>query len=208
MHRKCLLPTYDVFDEDRYFQPGPQPWVAECGIARVGVSICEDAWNSERFWHHRRYAADPVEQLAEAGADLLVNLSASPYIYGKKRLRLDILADHARRRRLPLIYVNQVGGNDELIFDGNSAAFRADGSLAAMAAQCAEDLLIVDTADLLAAEAGEDGLDGVREDISTIYGALVLGAHDYLAKCGFSGSIRASSPVSPQPLSSPRTCSV
>ena len=191
MHRKCLLPTYDVFDEDRYFQPGPQPWVAECGAARVGVSICEDAWNSERFWHHRRYAADPIEQLAEAGADLLVNLSASPYIYGKKRLRLDILADHARRRRLPVIYVNQVGGNDELIFDGNSAAFRADGSLAAMAAQCAEDLLVVDTADLAAGKSGHDGFDGVREDISTIYDALVLGTRDYLAKCGFSGAIIA-----------------
>jgi len=190
-HRKCLLPTYDVFDEGRYFQPGPQPSTAECGTARVGVSICEDAWNSERFRHHRRYAADPIEQLTEAGADVLVNLSASPYVYGKKRLRLEILADHARRRRLPLIYVNQVGGNDDLIFDGNSAAFRADGSLAAMAAQCTEDMLIVDTADLAAGRSGHDGFDNVREDISTIYDALVLGTHDYLAKCGFTGAIIA-----------------
>ena len=186
LHHKSLLPTYDVFDEDRYFQPAHQTAPATCDGTKLGISICEDAWNSQRFWPQRRYSVDPIQQLAASGAQVLINLSASPYEFGKKRLRLDMLGEHARRHHLPLVCVNQVGGNDELVFDGNSAVFAPDGSPAALAAQFEEDLLVVDLDEL-----PESAQDEVSEGIGTVHDALVLGTRDFLAKCGFAGAIVA-----------------
>jgi NAD+ synthase/NAD+ synthase (glutamine-hydrolysing) len=124
--RKSLLPTYDVFDEDRYFEPFHGPQVLDLGGRRLGISICEDIWNDRDFWKRRRYHRDPIEELARAGADTIVNLSASPFSAGKQHLREEMLGSQrapASRRRV--IYVNQVGSNDDLVFDGRSCAFDA-----------------------------------------------------------------------------------
>ena len=187
MHHKSLLPTYDVFDEDRYFQPAAQSSLAGSGGAPLGISICEDAWNSSDFWPRRRYDIDPIENLVALGAKVLINISASPYVLGKRDFRFEMLAQHSRNHGLPLMYVNQVGGNDELIFDGNSAVIRPDGHLAGVAKQFEEDLLVVDLDDLPA----RDDHDITDEDISTVHDALVLGTRDYIAKCKFSGAIVA-----------------
>ena len=124
---KTLLPTYDVFDEDRYFEPAAEPGILELAGCRLGISICEDVWNDRDFWHRRRYHHDPIEVLARKGAQAIVNLSASPFTVGKQLLREQMLGQMAGKYRLPVIIVNQVGGNDDLIFDGRSAAFDAAG---------------------------------------------------------------------------------
>ena len=121
---KTLLPTYDVFDEDRYFEPAHGPQILELNGCRLGISICEDVWNDRDFWQRRRYHEDPIEVLAKAGAQAIVNLSASPFTVGKQALREEMLGHMARKYRLPLVFVNQVGGNDDLIFDGRSARLR------------------------------------------------------------------------------------
>ncbi len=183
--RKLLLPTYDVFDEARYFDPGSQPSVWPVGGLRVGVTICEDAWNDKQFWERSRYARDPVEELAAQGIDLLVNISASPYHIGKRQFRLDMFQAAARRHRVPAVLVNQVGGNDQLVFDGSSFALDADGEVEARAASFEEDLVFWDTAG-----AGDlhgtawRGLDA-PDETEAVYEALVLGTRDYVAKCGF-----------------------
>ena len=147
---KTLLPTYDVFDEDRYFEPGRAPGILELNGFRLGISICEDVWNDRDFWKRRRYHQDPIEALAKAGAQAIVNLSASPFTVGKEQLREKMLGQMARKHGLPLAWVNQVGGNDDLIFDGRSGAFNKRGELFARAKGFAEDLLVVD----LSAETG------------------------------------------------------
>jgi NAD+ synthase (glutamine-hydrolysing) len=124
---KMLLPTYDVFDEDRYFEPAAQPQILDLGGWRLGISICEDVWNDRDFWERQRYHQDPIEVLAQAGAQAIVNLSASPFTVGKQLLREKMLSHMARKYGLPVVIVGQAGGNDDLIFDGHSAAFDAEG---------------------------------------------------------------------------------
>jgi NAD+ synthase/NAD+ synthase (glutamine-hydrolysing) len=180
---KTLLPTYDVFDEDRYFEPAHGPQILELNGCRLGISICEDVWNDRDFWQRRRYHEDPIEVLAKAGAQAIVNLSASPFTVAKQTLREDMLGQMARKYRLPLVFVNQVGGNDDLIFDGRSAAFNADGRLFARAKGFEEDLLLVDLA------AGATGSDAIAQDDfapeAEIWNALVLGVRDYARKTRF-----------------------
>ena len=127
--RKALLPTYDVFDEDRYFEPFHGAQVLDLGGHRVGISICEDIWNDRDFWKRRRYHHDPIEELVGAGADLVVNLSASPFTAGKHQRREEMLGSMALKHRMPIAYVNQFGGNDDLVFDGRSCMFNADGAV-------------------------------------------------------------------------------
>jgi NAD+ synthase/NAD+ synthase (glutamine-hydrolysing) len=132
--RKSLLPTYDVFDEDRYFEPFHGPQLLEIGGWRLGISICEDVWNDRDFWKRRRYHHDPIEELAAAGAQAIVNLSASPFTAGKHHLREQMLGSMARRHGVPVAYVNQFGGNDDLVFDGRSCVFDAAGEPISIAA--------------------------------------------------------------------------
>ncbi len=182
--RKSLLPTYDVFDEDRYFEPSHETRIVQAFGTKIGVTICEDIWNDKTFWRRRRYAFDPVQAQVDLGAEVLVNLSASPYHVGKERLREEMLANVAKRHHRPVLYVNQVGGNDELVFDGRSLAFGADGATIARAAAFEEDAVQVD----LATGRGEMRAE-VSGETESVYRALVLGTRDYLRKCGFSGAV-------------------
>ena len=177
---KTLLPTYDVFDEDRYFEPGSGPQILELNGWRLGISICEDVWNDRDFWSRRRYHQDPIEGLAQAGAQAILNLSASPFTAGKQILREHMLGHLARKYGLPLVYVNQVGGNDDLIFDGRSGAFDAQGRMFARAKGFEEDTLTVD----LAAGSGPIAEDDFEPE-AEIWHALVLGVRDYARKTGF-----------------------
>jgi NAD+ synthase (glutamine-hydrolysing) len=177
---KSLLPTYDVFDERRYFEPGPEVALIDHGGLPVGVSICEDLWNDEQVVGRRLYRADPVGQLAAAGARFLVNLSASPFTRDKHPFRVRLFGNQARRHGLPLLFVNQVGGNDELVFDGASGAYDAHGNLIAQARAFEEDLLVVDLDD----PAG-NRIEPYPEAIASVHDALALGTRDYVVKCGF-----------------------
>ena len=178
---KTLLPTYDVFDEDRYFEPAQAPGILELDGWRFGISICEDVWNDRDFWKRRRYHQDPIEVLAQEGAQAIINLSASPFTVEKQLLRERMLAQMSQKYRLPLAWVNQVGGNDDLIFDGRSGAFDADGRMFARAKGFAEDLVIVD----LAAGTGAIAEDDFTPE-AEIWNALVLGVRDYARKTRFS----------------------
>ncbi|MBN1236348.1 MAG: NAD+ synthase [Methanotrichaceae archaeon] len=180
--KKTLLPTYDVFDEDRYFEPAAEPQILELDNEILGISICEDIWNDRDFWKRRRYHTDPVEELVAAGAGAIINLSASPFTAGKQRYREAMLAGLAKKYRIPFLYVNQVGGNDDLVFDGRSCVFDGEGRLLARARGFEEDLI---TADLAAGKAAIAEDDFTIE--SEIWRALVLGTCDYVHKCGFSG---------------------
>jgi len=176
---KTLLPTYDVFDEARYFEPAPARRVVPFRGERVGIAICEDIWWEGEPAPGLRYAVDPVKELADEGATLLVSLSASPFHMGKMRTRLELLTRIARTCSLPAVYVNSVGANDSLVFDGRSLATAADGRLVTAASAFTEDLAVVDTAAPgLALEAPTDGWGELEA-------ALVLGIRDYAAKCGF-----------------------
>ncbi len=177
---KTLLPTYDVFDEDRYFEPARGPFVMEFGGRRLGISICEDVWNDRDFWKRRRYHRDPIEDLVQAGAEAILNLSASPFTAGKQLFREQMLGHMAQKYGLPIAYVNQVGGNDDLIFDGRSCAFDGQGRLFARAKEFEEDVLLVDL------ERGEGALaeyDFTPE--AEVWNALVLGVRDYARKTRF-----------------------
>jgi len=176
---KSLLPTYDVFDEDRYFEPFHGTQILELNGCRLGISICEDVWNDRDFWKRRRYHQDPIEALVDAGAQAIVNLSASPFTVGKQALREKMLGHMAQRHRLARAIVNQVGGNDDLIFDGRSAAFDAEGRLIARAKGFEQDLLIVDLAGT--GTVAEDDFEPEAE----IWNALVLGVRDYARKTRF-----------------------
>lgn len=179
--RKCLLPTYDVFDEDRYFEPACGPQILHLDGWSLGITICEDIWNSRSFWAQRRYHADPIEELARNGIDALVNLSASPFTVGKQQVREAMLAAMAREHGIPVLYVNQVGGNDDLVFDGRSFCVTAEGKLIGRAASFQEDLLLVD----LQSQQGQMNSDDLTGEVE-IWKALVLGTRDYVRKCGFS----------------------
>lgn len=183
-YAKMLLPTYDVFDESRYFNTGQSVRTLSLhtrgGSRCVGLTICEDLWNNHQFEGRRVYGVDPIARTVEAGADLLINLSGSPYRAGIQQERESLFAAQVREYGVPLIYVNQVGGNDDLIFDGGSAVFNADGRVIARATPFVEDLLVVDldsdTSQRIAPY--PDRIHGIRS-------ALVLGIRDYLVKCGF-----------------------
>ncbi len=178
---KTLLPTYDVFDEDRYFEAyqGP-PQILDLKGCKLGISICEDAWNDRNFWKRPRYHQDPIEALARSGAQAIINLSASPFTVGKQNLRERMLGHMAREHRVPILICNQVGGNDELIFDGRSAAFDSEGHLFARAKGFEDDVLLVD----LASHAGTIAADDFEAE-AEIWRALVLGVRDYARKTGF-----------------------
>ena len=178
--RKSLLPTYDVFDEDRYFEPVEGAQILELGGHRLGISICEDVWNDRDFWRRRRYHHDPIEELAGAGADAILNLSASPFTAGKHRLREEMLGSLARRHRLPVAYVNQFGGNDDLVFDGRSCMFDRSGEPTARGRAFADDVVVCD---LYGGSPIGPATDLVPE--SEIWRALALGTRDYARKCGF-----------------------
>jgi NAD+ synthase (glutamine-hydrolysing) len=179
--RKALLPTYDVFDEDRYFEPFHGPQTLELGGRRLGITICEDVWNDRDFWKRRRYHHDPIEELVRAGADAIINLSASPFTAGKHARREEMLGALARRHGVPLVYVNQYGGNDDLVFDGRSCAFDATGAPTARGRSFQSDVVVCD---LDRRERIAPPSDVTVE--SEIWRALVLGTRDYVRKCGFS----------------------
>jgi NAD+ synthetase len=186
-HRVCkrLLPTYDVFDESRYFEPGAEaPRVVAFRGHRLALTVCEDLWNDKDIFPRPLYHSDPVALAAAAGADLLINVAASPFEVSKPAFRERILATAARKHRLAVVFANQVGGNDSLVFDGASAAFDTRGRLAARAADFAEDLAVFDTA-----AASGDLRRPCASAAEAVYRALVLGTRDYVTKCGFSRAV-------------------
>ncbi|MFZ5754276.1 MAG: NAD+ synthase [Bacillota bacterium] len=182
---KSLLPTYDVFDEARYFDPAPSIQTIPFKGETLGISICEDAWNDPELWPKRKmYAFDPIEELAVQGANLLINISASPFYVGKEEIRYRLIQNHARKYEVPFIYVNQVGANDELIFDGRSIALDKKGEPLLVCKAFQEEIKTVDT--------GEKGIPGLykpQEKIEAVYQALVLGVRDYMKKSGFKKAV-------------------
>ncbi len=180
---KTLLPTYDVFDEDRYFEPAAENLPVEFNGEKIGLTICEDVWNDEDFWDERRYRKNPALELTAAGVKLIINASASPWNLGKNQVRREMLSRLAAKIKCPVAYCNLVGGNDELIFDGASMVFNAAGELVAQGKLFAEDLLLVDlpSARLCPVE--------TLPDEEMVYRALVLGTRDYLHKCGFKSAV-------------------
>ena len=185
--RKCLLPTYDVFDEDRYFEPATAPTVVTFDGKKIGITICEDIWTHPMISTRRLYhGLDPVAQLAAQKCDLMVNLSASPWHHGKGGVREKLVTDSARALGCPVAYVNAVGGNDELIFDGRSLVATANGTVTAGLAAFTEELRVVDTA---AAPSLADSFQ--QADLADIYAALVLGLRDYAHKSGFKKALIA-----------------
>ena len=181
---KMLLPTYDVFDEMRNFAPAKsQQFFDFCG-KRMALTICEDAWNDKRFWNRRLYGIDPVDELVRAGGNFVLNISASPFWLGKRELRREMLTSIAKNQKVPVAMVNQVGGNDSLVFDGSSIVIAPDGQVIAQGKSFEEDLVYFDsqnlTGDLHSQVEGEDG---------SAYAALVLGTRDYVHKCGFQRAI-------------------
>jgi NAD+ synthetase len=177
---KALLPTYDVFDEDRYFEPGGSFQIFSHQGRHLGITICEDIWNDADFWPERRYERDPIKELMGAGADLILNLSASPWHLGKEKTRLAMLQRVALDERVPLVQVNSVGANDELIFDGNSVVVDRRGGVLARGAAFEEEVRVVDV------DSGAGGLcPPWLADEEMLYRSLTLGIRDYVHKCGF-----------------------
>jgi NAD+ synthase (glutamine-hydrolysing) len=183
-HDKLLLPTYDVFDEGRYFDPADTCRPFAFGGESIGLSICEDAWNDPLLFRHRVYAIDPIEMLATQGARLMINISASPFSVGKDAFRAELMASHARRHHCPFVFVNQVGGNDELVFDGRSLVVDARGELKMALPAFEEEMRIVDTGTAAVFE----GHPQIGE-LESIRRALVMGARDYFSKCGFDRAV-------------------
>ncbi len=178
---KMLLPTYDVFDEARYFRPGERESLCKIRGRDVALTICEDAWNDRQFWKRRLYQRDPVEEMFDSGGEIMICINASPYNMGKREIRRGIYRASARRYQRPVVYVNQVGGNDQLVFDGSSFAMNGAGEIVASARSFEKDLVIFD-ADQGSGEIHEDFTD----ECEAVYQALVLGTRDYMRKCGFS----------------------
>jgi NAD+ synthase (glutamine-hydrolysing) len=180
---KTLLPTYDVFDEDRYFEPSDSVQPVPFGGRNLGISICEDAWNSEDFWPKPLYTTNPIRSLAEKGADLLINISASPYEMTKLKTRYGMLKNHVLKLGVPLVYVNLIGGNDDLLFDGTSLVLGNKGNIIAQGKSFSEDLLIADP------DSTEDQDYNDGQPIENLYHALVMGTRDYVHKCGFKSAV-------------------
>ena len=177
---KMLLPNYDVFDEARYFRPAEHEELCTLRGRPVALTICEDAWNDRKFWKQRLYQRDPVEELFAAGAEMLICINASPFYMGKREIRREIYRAVARRYKRPVVYVNQVGGNDQLVFDGSSFAMSAAGEIIAAARSFDEDLVIAD----LEGATG-DRHENLSDECEAVYQALVTGTRDYMRKCGF-----------------------
>jgi len=181
---KRLLPVYDVFDERRYFEPGDSTETLFYKGRRIGILICEDAWNDKDFFSKRIYSTDSVSQLMEDGADLLINISASPFFMGKNRFRSEMLGSIAKKYGVWLIYVNQVGGNDSVLFDGSSFSYNPSGLCVAAARDFTEDLVVIDI------DKGNGEVHPASEDdVESVWKALVMGTSDYVTKCGFSKAI-------------------
>jgi NAD+ synthase (glutamine-hydrolysing) len=180
VYRKRLLPTYDVFDEDRHFEPGTTPFVFVHQGRKVGVTICEDLW-TEGADEAVRYRSDPLGDTLAAGAELIVNLSASPFTLAKPGFRQELFAGHAEKHGVPIVFVNQVGGNDDLIFDGHSMVVGRDGKVLHSSPGFRTDLAVVDPF-----AAGPAAEPETLPETETIRRALVLGLGDYVRKCGFS----------------------
>lgn len=181
---KMLLPTYDVFDEVRYFDAATKVSTVNFKGKRIGLSICEDIWNDPDFWQRRYYVADPVKMLVRRGIDFLINISSSPFVIGRRTLRHSMIRELAVKYRMPVYYVNQVGGNDQLIFDGCSLAVDSKGGVIAQGKLFAEDLILVDG---FTAKTAHPWLE--EPVLETVYDALVLGIRDYVRKCGFKGAV-------------------
>ena len=191
---KSLLPTYDVFDEDRYFEPAKNVVPFEFKGRKLGITICEDIWNDEDFWPERLYRRDPIKELIGQGAEIILNISASPWHDGKEKTRLAMLQRVARDERVPLAQVNLVGANDELIFDGHSVALNRHGELLVLGNGFAEDVLVVDLDDGGASVPASRLVSSLappqwppREQ--QIFSALSLGIRDYVHKCGFKSAL-------------------
>lgn len=178
---KMLLPFYDVFDDQRYFAPSEKQHLCYFSGKRVALTICEDTWNDKNFWQKRLHTVDPVEELMREGGEIILNIAASPYWRGKRKIRREMLAAIARHHCAPVVMVNQVGGNDSLLFDGSSLVIAADGSIIAQGKSFEEDLIFAD----IGARTGDMHwqTDNVDE---AVYTALVMGTRDYVQKCGFS----------------------
>lgn len=199
LHDKTLLPNYDVFDEKRYFKPGLIRMPLHFRDLVLGVTICEDIWNDKDYWPRQKYAVDPVQELADRGIEIIINIAASPYHYGKQNLRMQIMQQLAKKYRLHIIYVNQVGGNDELIFDGCSMVVNKHGQVVRKAKSFAEDFLVFEIDDLREKEsvsekffpaAGQTQLhEAGEENIASVHDALVLGIRDYIGKIGFNKAL-------------------
>jgi len=183
LRHKTLLPTYDVFDEDRYFEPATDNTPVEILGKKIGITICEDIWNDEVFLNDRRYGRSPTDELTDGGAELLLNLSASPWNLGKEHSRHVLLSQLSTKAGCPVVYCNLVGGNDELVFDGGSQYYNGHGVLGASGEMFAEDLLLVDTETIVPKSSDTSG------DDEKIHKALSLGVRDYLHKCGFASAV-------------------
>jgi NAD+ synthase (glutamine-hydrolysing) len=186
---KMLLPTYDVFDEMRNFAPAKsQDLFSFCGN-QMALTICEDAWNDKLFWPKRLYTVDPVEALVRAGGNFVLNISSSPFWIGKRELRRDMLAAIARHHKIPVALVNQVGGNDSLVFDGSSIVLNAEGKVIAQGRSFEEDLIYFDSKTLTRDPSEQDLHEQIEGEEASVYAALVLGTRDYMRKCGFKKAI-------------------
>jgi NAD+ synthase/NAD+ synthase (glutamine-hydrolysing) len=184
LQSKMLLPTYDVFDEMRNFAPAKsQNLFSFCGN-QMALTICEDAWNDKLFWPKRLYTVDPIETLIRAGGNFVLNISSSPFWIGKRELRRDMLTAIARHHKVPVALVNQVGGNDSLVFDGSSLVLNAEGNVIAQGRSFEEDLIYFDSKSLTG-----DLHDQIKGEEASVYAALVLGTGDYMRKCGFQTAI-------------------
>ena len=181
---KMLLPTYDVFDEMRNFAPARSQQLFDFCGKRMALTICEDAWNDKHFWNRQLYTVDSVEELVRAGGNFVLNISASPFWMGKRELRRDMLAAIAKNRNVPVAMVNQVGGDDSLVFDGSSIVIAPSGSVIAQGKSFEEDLVYFDSASL-----SGDMHPQIAGDDASAYEALVLGTRDYVLKCGFRQAI-------------------
>ena len=184
LQSKMLLPTYDVFDEMRNFAPAKSQDVFPFCGNQVALTICEDAWNDKLFWPKRLYTVDPIEALMRAGGNFVLNISASPFWIGKRELRRDMLASIARQHKVPVAMVNQVGGNDSLLFDGSSIVLNAEGEIIAQGLSFEEDLIYFDSKTLTG-----DLHPQIEGEEASVYSALVSGTRDYMRKCGFQKAI-------------------
>lgn len=196
-HYKSLLPTYDVFDEDRYFEPTNSISLAKISGRKFGISICEDVWGANVIWQGKIHHKDPVKSMIRQGAEIIINISASPFAIGKQDVRLKMLTSHAKKHNVPIIFVNQIGGNDDLVFDGNSLVINKEGVVVDKALSFEEDLLMVEFkgSDISAGGSKPRSVgrrtqssDG-EDEIESVYKALVLGTRDYVRKCGFKKAV-------------------
>ncbi len=190
---KRLLPTYDVFDEDRYFESGTEPnhfhLTHGDGSLHIGVTICEDLWNEDGFWGQRAYAVNPTAEVVAAGVDLVVNLSASPFTVGKQRLREKLITHAARQHRCPIVYVNQVGSNDDLVFDGCSVAMDRQGAVVSRSHGFEAGVQLLEY-DVNQRDLKPGALTPLLDTAEAeIWSALVLGVKDYSRKCGFTKAV-------------------